>query len=78
MKRIWSNWTLLRQLVVGVSAVVMVALVTVGVTTVVSLRASVLGIIDTQLAGASDGYVSSVAKYRNTRGPMVRCRSRGR
>ncbi|ANW67108.1 two-component sensor histidine kinase [Mycobacterium sp. djl-10] len=69
MKRIWSNWTLLRQLVVGVSAVVMVALVTVGVTTVVSLRASVLGIIDTQLAGASDGYVSSVAKYRNTPGP---------
>ena len=28
--RTWQSWTLLRQLVVGVSAVVMLALVTVG------------------------------------------------
>ena len=27
---VWRSWTLLRQLVVGVSAVVMIALVTVG------------------------------------------------
>ncbi|AQA03242.1 two-component sensor histidine kinase [Mycobacterium sp. MS1601] len=69
MKRIWGSWTLLRQLVVGVSAVVMIALVTVGTMSVVSLRASVLGIIDGQLAGASDGCIQSMAKYRSTPGP---------
>ncbi|MGE2730500.1 sensor histidine kinase [Mycolicibacterium vaccae] len=69
MKRIWSNWTLLRQLVVGVSVVVMIALVSVGTTTVMTLRSSVLGIIDSQLAGAADGAVNSVAKYRATPGP---------
>ena len=35
---IWRSWTLLRQLVIGVSAVVMVVLVAVGVTSVLSLR----------------------------------------
>ena len=48
---IWRSWTLLRQLVIGVSAVVMVVLVTVGATSVLSLRGSVLGIIDAQLSG---------------------------
>ena len=56
MKQTWQKWSLLRQLVVGVSAVVMVALVTVGTLSVVTLRSSVLGIIDTQLSGASDGF----------------------
>jgi two-component system, OmpR family, sensor histidine kinase TrcS len=68
-RQIWHSWTLLRQLVVGVSVVVMVALVTVGTMSVVSLRASVLGIIDSQLAGAADGCIQSVVKYRATPGP---------
>jgi len=66
MKQTWQKWSLLRQLVVGVSAVVMVALVTVGTLSVVTLRSSVLGIIDTQLSGASDGFSQSVTKYRIT------------
>ena len=65
----WRSWSLLRQLVVGVSAVVMVVLVTVGTMSVVSLRASVLGIIDTQLTGAADGGISSMNKYRSSPGP---------
>ncbi|WNG89577.1 HAMP domain-containing sensor histidine kinase [Mycobacterium sp. ITM-2016-00317] len=69
MKRIWQSWTLLRQLVVGVSVVVMVALVSVGTLTVLTMRSSVLGIIDDQLAAAADGTLSSVAKYRSTPGP---------
>ena len=69
MNGIWKDWTLLRQLVVGVSAVVMIALVTVGTMSVVSLRASVLGIIDGQLVGAADGGMNAVAKYRRTPGP---------
>jgi two-component system sensor histidine kinase TrcS len=66
MKHAWQQWSLLRQLVVGVSAVVMVALVTVGTMSVVTLRSSVLGIIDSQLAGAADGFSQSVTKYRST------------
>jgi two-component system, OmpR family, sensor histidine kinase TrcS len=60
----WRSWTLLRQLVVGVSVVVMVVLVTVGVTSVLSLRGSVLGIIDGQLSGSADGFSQAVTKYR--------------
>ncbi|MDG4664967.1 HAMP domain-containing sensor histidine kinase [Mycobacterium sp. 236(2023)] len=67
--KVWQSWTLLRQLVIGVSVVVMVALVTIGTMSVVSLRASVLGIIDAQLSGAADGCTNSVAKYRSTPGP---------
>jgi two-component system sensor histidine kinase TrcS len=66
MKQAWQRWTLLRQLVLGVSAVVMVALVTVGTMSVVTLRSSVLDIIDTQLSGAADGFSQSVTKYRIT------------
>lgn len=66
MMRTWRSWTLLRQLVVGVSVVVMIALVSVGALTVMTLRSSVLGIIDTQLSVAADGGISSVAKYRST------------
>ncbi len=63
---VWRSWTLLRQLVVGVSAVVMVVLVTVGTMSVLTLRASVLGIIDAQLAGSADGFSHAVTKYRIT------------
>lgn len=67
--RIWRSWTLLRQLVVGLSLAVMVAVATIGTMSVLTLRSSVLGIIDTQLAGALQGCVSSVVKYRSTPGP---------
>ncbi|MFI5507774.1 sensor histidine kinase [Mycobacterium sp. NPDC051804] len=66
MKETWQQWSMLRQLVVGVSAVVMIALVTVGTLSVVTLRSSVLGIIDTQLSGAADGFSQSLTKYRVT------------
>ncbi|TFV61486.1 HAMP domain-containing histidine kinase [Mycobacterium sp. PS03-16] len=69
MTRIWRSWTLLRQLVVGVSVVVMIAVGTMGTLSVLSLRSSVLGIIDSQLAGAADGSLSAVEKYRATPGP---------
>ncbi|HEV7423390.1 MAG TPA: HAMP domain-containing sensor histidine kinase [Mycobacterium sp.] len=62
----WRTWSLRRQLVVGVSAVVMAVLLTVGTMSVLTLRESVTGIVDTQLAAASDGFGSSVAKYRAT------------
>ena len=41
---VWRSWTSLRQLMVGVSAVVMVVLLTIGTLSVLSLRTSVLGI----------------------------------
>src|SRR5438874_1999796 len=63
---IWRSWTLLRQLVVGVSAVVMVVLLTIGTLSVLSLRSSVLGIIDAQLSGSADGFTHAVSKYRIT------------
>ena len=63
---IWRSWTLLRQLVVGVSAVVMIALVTVGTLSVLTLRSSVQGILDAQLAGSADGFSHAVTKYRIT------------
>ena len=66
MKLAWRHWSLLRQLVIGVSAVVAVVLVTVGTMSVVTLRSSVLGIIDSQLLGAADGFSQSVKKYRVT------------
>jgi two-component system sensor histidine kinase TrcS len=62
----WRSWTLLRQLVVGVSAVVMLALVTVGTMSVLTLRASVQGILDAQLTGSADGFSHAVTKYRIT------------
>jgi len=63
---IWRSWTMLRQLVVGVSAVVMIALVTVGTMSVLTLRSSVQGILDAQLAGSADGFSHAVTKYRIT------------
>jgi len=67
--RTWRSWTLLRQLVIGVSAVVMVALVTVGTMSVLTLRSSVQGILDAQLAGSADGFSHAVTKYRITPTP---------
>jgi two-component system sensor histidine kinase TrcS len=69
MMRAWRSWTLLRQLVVGVSVVVMIAVAAIGTTSVLTLRSSVLGIIDTQLSGAADSFATSVVKYRATRSP---------
>ena len=46
----WRTWTLRRQLVVGVAAVVMTVLMTVGTLSVVSVRESLTGIVDAQLA----------------------------
>ena len=66
MKQAWQRWTLLRQLVVGVSVVVMVVVAVSGTLSVMSLRSSVLGLIDSQLAGAADGFSQGVAKYRST------------
>ena len=64
----WRSWTLLKQLVVGLSLMVMLAVATIGAMSVLTLRSSVLGIIDTQLAGALQGCVTSVVKYRATPG----------
>ena len=69
MRHAWRSWTLLRQLVVGVSVVVMIAVATIGTTSVLTLRSSVLGIIDAQLAGAADSFAASVTKYRITPSP---------
>ncbi|WP_193044947.1 sensor histidine kinase [Mycolicibacterium baixiangningiae] len=66
MKRMWQSWSLLRQLLVGVSVVVMIAMATVGAMSVVTLRSSVLGVIDTQLAASADGFGKTVTKYRTT------------
>lgn len=59
-------WPLRKQLVVGVSAVVTTVLILVGTMSVLTLRASVTGIIDTQLASAADSFAQGVAKYRST------------
>ena len=66
MTRRWQSWSLQKQLVVAVSLVVMVVVATTGAMSVISLRSSVLGILDSQLAGAADGFSAGVAKYRST------------
>ncbi|MGE0215299.1 sensor histidine kinase [Mycolicibacterium sp.] len=63
---IWRSWSLRRQLAVGVSVVVMLALATIGTISVLTLRSSVQGIIDTQLASSADGFAASATKYRTT------------
>ena len=65
-RRGWRTWPLRRQLVLGVSAVVVTVLITVGTMSVLTLRSSVTGIVDTQLTAAADGFSQSVAKYRAT------------
>jgi len=62
----WRTWTLRRQLVIGVSAIVMVVLLTVGVLSVLTLRSSLDGVIDTQLKASADGFSYSVTKFRIT------------
>jgi two-component system sensor histidine kinase TrcS len=64
--RRWRTWTLRRQLVIGVSAIVMVVLLTVGVLSVLTLRGSLSGVIDTQLTASADGFSYSVTKFRIT------------
>ena len=66
----WRTWTLRRQLVIGVSAIVLVVLLTVGVLSVLTLRASLSGVIDSQLTSSADGFSYSVTKFRiSTIGP---------
>ena len=60
------RWPLRRQLVVGVCAVVTTVLIAVGTMSVLTLRASVTGIVDTQLSAAADAFSQSVAKYRSS------------
>ncbi len=60
------GWPLRRQLVVGVCAVVMSVLVAVGTVSVLTLRSSVAGIVDTQLTSAADAFSKSLTKYRST------------
>lgn len=60
------GWPLRRQLVIGVSAVVTTVLVVVGTVSVLTLRGSVEGIIDTQLTSAADAFSQSLTKYRAT------------
>ena len=69
LARRWRTWTLRRQLVVGVSGVVMAVLLIVGTLSVLTLRASVAGIIDEQLAVSAEGYSQSVTKYRTNPEP---------
>jgi two-component system sensor histidine kinase TrcS len=69
LTRVWRSWTLTRQLVVGIAAVVMIMFLTVGALSVLTLRASVLGITDAQLSGSADGFSHAVTKYRITPGP---------
>ncbi|GAB3221198.1 sensor histidine kinase [Mycolicibacterium hippocampi] len=64
--RSWKSWSLRRQLVVGVSVVVTVALATFGTMAVLTMRSSILGMIDSQLSGAADGFSKTVTKYRTT------------
>ncbi|MBS1691166.1 MAG: HAMP domain-containing histidine kinase [Actinobacteria bacterium] len=62
----WRKWTLSRQLVVAVCAVVMAVQVIVGALTVFTVGSSVRGLIDTQLASSAEAFSSSVTKFRTT------------
>lgn len=65
----WRSWPLRKQLVVGVSGVVTTVLIAVGTMSVLTLRSSVTGIVDSQLAAAADGFGYWVTKYRSTKLP---------
>ena len=60
------TWPLRRQVVVGVSAVVMTVFALVGTMSVLTLRSSISGIIDTQLSAAAESFSQACAKYRST------------
>lgn len=68
----WRAWTLRRQLVLGVSAVVSAVLLVVGTLSVLTLRSSVTDIINAQLSSSADGFSYSVSKYRMTPNPSGR------
>lgn len=59
------DWPLRKQLVLGVSAAVMVVLVVVGTVSVMVMRSSINGVVTTQLKAAADGYSNGVVKYRS-------------
>lgn len=60
------DWPLRKQLVIGVSAVVMAVLAVVGTVSVMVLRSSINDVVSTQLDTAADGFSNGVAKYRAT------------
>lgn len=60
------TWPLRKQVVIGVSAVVMTVLVVVGTVSVLTMRSSITGIMSTQLDTAADGFSGGVTKYRAT------------
>jgi two-component system sensor histidine kinase TrcS len=60
----WRTWTLTRQLVVGVCALVTLVLVAMGVASSMTMRHSLTGVIDNQLLASADGFSYSVTKYR--------------
>ncbi|MET0454623.1 MAG: ATP-binding protein [Mycobacterium sp.] len=63
--RRWSGWSLRRQLVVGVSLVVMPIVIAVGVVSTTVLCRAITGIIDSQVDSAADGFAASVLRYRS-------------
>jgi two-component system sensor histidine kinase TrcS len=58
-------WPLRRQLALGMMVIAMAILVTIGVLTILSLRASMLTIVDTQVTGSLKSFEHSLAKYRD-------------
>lgn len=66
MMHAWQRWSLRRKLVAGVSVVVTIALATFGTMSILTMRSSMLGMIDSQLSGSADGFSKTVAKYRST------------
>ena len=64
--RRWRSWTLRRQLVIGVSVAVMSVLLTLGTLSILTLRNSVNGMVDSQLSVAANGYKAGVTKFRTT------------
>jgi two-component system, OmpR family, sensor histidine kinase TrcS len=62
----FRTWPLRKQVVVGVSAVMMTVLVVVGTMSVLTLRSSITGVIDTQLSAAANSFSQACAKYRST------------
>jgi two-component system, OmpR family, sensor histidine kinase TrcS len=62
----WRAWTLRRQLVFGVSAVVITVLLVVGTLSVLTLRKSLNDVITAQLAVAANGFSYSATKFRST------------
>ena len=60
------SWPLRKQLVIGVSAVVMAVLAVVGTVSVLTMRSSITNVVATQLDTAADGFSNGVVKYRAT------------